>query len=105
MLDRRLWAAVEHIPTGEEGMGVECVLNLPGVPQLEGRSFQALLVRQPVNFGGCGLRSMVETRLPAFIGGAGASPSPHGGGGESEDTAHPTPSTGYRKYDWATALG
>ena len=75
MLEARLWAALEevsgqpHIARGEEGGGVECVLELPGVPQLEGRSFQHLLVPQPVKLGGCNLRSLVETRFPAFIGG------------------------------------
>ena len=75
LLDRRLWAAVEqvagrtHIPRQEEGMGVECVLNLPGLPMLEGCSFQALMVRQPVKLGVFGLRSLVETRFPAFVGG------------------------------------
>ena len=75
VLDTRLWAAVEqvsgqpHIARGEEGGGVECVLELPGIPELEGRSYQHLLVPQPVKLGGCGLRSLVETRFPAFIGG------------------------------------
>ena len=74
-LDTRLWAALEqvsgqsHIPRVEERGGVECVLALPGVPQLEGRSFQHLLVPQPVKLGGCGLRSLVEMRHPAFLGG------------------------------------
>ena len=74
-LDARLWAAVEqvsgqpHIAREEEGGGVECVLELPGIPDLDGRSFQHLLVPQPVKLGGCGLRSLVETRFPAFIGG------------------------------------
>ena len=45
------------------------MLELRGVPQLEGRSFQQLLVPQPVKLGGFNLRSLVETRFPAFIGG------------------------------------
>ena len=46
---------------------MECVLELSGVPQLEGRSFQHMLVPQPVKLGGCGVRSLVETRFPAFL--------------------------------------
>ena len=75
VLEGRLWAALEevsgqpHIARGEEGGGVECVLELQGVPQLEGRSFQHLLVPQLVKLGGCNLRSLVEIRFPAFIGG------------------------------------
>ena len=42
-------------------------MELPG--ELEGRSFPSLQVPQPVKLGGCGLRSLVETRYPAFIGG------------------------------------
>ena len=74
-MDARLWAALEqvsgqpHIAKLEEGGGVECVLELTGIQQLEGRSFQHLQVPQPVKLGGCGLRSLEETRHPAFIGG------------------------------------
>ena len=45
------------------------MLELPGIEQLQGRSFQHLQVPQPVKLGGCGLRSLEETRYPAFIGG------------------------------------
>ena len=73
LLDARLWAALEqlsgqpHIPRGRAGGGADCILELPG--GLEGRSFPSLQVAQPVKLGGCGLRSLVETRYPAFIGG------------------------------------
>ena len=75
-LDARLWAALEqvsgqpHIPRGRGGGGGEdCVLDLQGIRDLEGRSFQSLQVAQPVKLGGCGLRSLEETMQPAFIGG------------------------------------
>ncbi len=74
-VDARLWAALEQvagqprIPQGEEGAGVECVLDLSAVPSLQGRSFQRLLVSQPVKLGGLGLRSLAETSFPAFLGG------------------------------------
>ena len=75
MLDNRLWTALEqvsgqhHIARADEGAGTECILQLPGIQQLEGRSFQHLQVPQPVKLGGCGLRSAEETMYPAFIGG------------------------------------
>ena len=75
MVDARVWAAVEqlagqpHIARGEEGAGVECILNFARVPSLSGRSYQRLLVAQPVKLGGLGIRSLVETRHPAFLGG------------------------------------
>ena len=75
MVDARVWAALEqlagqpHIARGEEGAGVECVLDLARVPSLSGRSYQRFLVAQPVKLGGLGIRSLVETRHPAFLGG------------------------------------
>ena len=45
------------------------MLDLQGIRDLEGRSFQSLQVAQPVKLGGCGLRSLEETMQPAFIGG------------------------------------
>ena len=57
-VDARLWQALEqlagqhHIPRGEEGAGVECVLSLPMVPSLNGRSYQCMLAGQPVKLGG-----------------------------------------------------
>ena len=72
-VDARLWTALEQlagqhrIPRGEEGAGVECVLEL--VPNLNGRSYQSILASQPVKLGGLGLRSLCETRYPAFLGG------------------------------------
>ena len=74
-VDRRLWAALEQvasqprIPRGEEGLGVECVVDLPGIGSLQGRSYQHFLIAQPIKLGGLGLRSLEETRFPAFLGG------------------------------------
>jgi len=74
-MDAKLWEMLEHlagqprIPQGEEGMGVECVLELPGVPSLQGRSYQRLLAAQPVKLGGLGRRELRETISAAFIGG------------------------------------
>jgi hypothetical protein len=73
-LDSALWDMLEHatklhIPKGEEGLGVECTLQVPGIAFLQGRSFQNILIRQPVKQGGLGLRSMEETSLAAFVGG------------------------------------
>ena len=74
-LDTQLWEMLEfatsqHIPYEDEGLGVECVLNAPGLPfSLQRRSFQQWLVRQPVRLRGLGLRSLVETRHAAFCGG------------------------------------
>ena len=74
-LDARLWAGLEQvagqlrIPRREEGLGVECVVDLPEVPELQGRSYQCWMAAQPVKLGGCGLRSLTETRYPAFLGG------------------------------------
>ena len=48
---------------------MECILNFARVPSLSGRSYQRLLVAQPVKLGGLGIRSLVETRHPAFLGG------------------------------------
>ena len=75
IVDDRIWSALEqladqpHIARGEEGGGIECVVDLSRVPSLAGRSFQSLLSAQPVKLGGLGIRSLVETRHPAFIGG------------------------------------
>ena len=55
------------IPRGEEGRGVECVLDVP-VRGLQGQSFQSWLVRLPVRERGMGLRSLVDTIPAAFIG-------------------------------------
>ena len=73
-LDRILWNLLEHatklhIPKGGEGLGVECVLQVPGIAFLQGRSFQRSLIHQPVKLGGLGLRSLVETSPAAFVGG------------------------------------
>ena len=75
-MDAKLWEMVEHlaghirIPQGEEGMGVECVLQLPGVVEaMQGRSYQRLIAAQPVKLGGLGRRELQETSPAAFIGG------------------------------------
>ena len=62
-LDTVLWDMLEHatklhIPRGEEGLGVECVLGVPGIASLQGRSFQNILTRQPVK-----LRRQVQQLL------------------------------------------
>ena len=73
-LDDHIWLALEgmcgqHIPKGEEGSDVECVVNVPGVPELRGRSFQKHLIGQPIKLGGIGLRPLAETCPAAFLGG------------------------------------
>ena len=74
MVDARIWSALEQL-SGQlqiprrEGGGIECVLDLARVPSLSGRSYQCLLAAQPVKLGGLGLRSLVETCSPAFLGG------------------------------------
>ena len=71
-LDNVLWEMMNKatgldIPRGEEGRGVECVLDVP-VRGLQGQSFQSWLVRLPVRERGMGLRSLVDTIPAAFIG-------------------------------------
>ena len=73
-IDLLLWNLLEyatklHIPGRDESLGTECVLQVPEVSFLHGRSFQSLLIRQPVKLGGLGLRSMEETSKAAYIGG------------------------------------
>ena len=74
-LDDILWQFLEHatnlhIPKSDEGLGVECVLDVPELPtSLQGRSYQHWIVRQPVKMGGLGLRSLTETSSVAFVGG------------------------------------
>ena len=48
---------------------MECVLRVPQVTNLTGKSFQSLIVRQPVKLGGLGLRSLKKTAYVAFLGG------------------------------------
>ena len=58
--EARIWRALEQlagqdlIPRGEEGLGVECVGDVREVPELQGHSYQHLLVPLPVMLGGCG---------------------------------------------------
>ena len=56
------------IPLQGEGLGWDCPLWLP-IDNLDGRSFQQWVLRQPVKSDGFGLRSNVETSHAAFIGG------------------------------------
>ena len=56
--DQILWRMLEaatnlHIPRQDEGLGVECVLQ-PPVASMQDRSYQELIVRQPVRRGGWG---------------------------------------------------
>ena len=72
-LDSILWGMMEaatglHIPRGEEGLGVECVLGVP-IQGLEDQSYQQWLVRLPIRERGMGLRSLVDTSPAAFLGG------------------------------------
>jgi hypothetical protein len=72
-LDSALWDMLEHAtklhtPKGEEGLEVECTVQVSGIA-FQGRSFQNILIHQPVKQGGLGLRSMEETSLAAFVGG------------------------------------
>ena len=51
-LDSALWSAFElavgqHVPRQEEGLGLECVVDVP-VDNLQGRSFQDHFVRLPI---------------------------------------------------------
>ena len=88
-MDKRLLAALEqvcgqHIPMAEEGHGVKCVLEVPDVPELAGRSYQSWMIRQPIKLGGLGLRSLVETCPIAFVGGC-ESALPHMVGVDGEE--------------------
>ena len=56
-----------RIPQGEEGLGVECVLDVP-VQGLGGQSYQHWLARLPITERGMGLRSLVDTAAATFIG-------------------------------------
>ena len=71
-MDGILWrmfeqAAGQHIPRVDEGMGVECSLNVP-IDGLGGHSFQSWLARLPIKEKGMGLRAMEDTIPAAFIG-------------------------------------
>jgi hypothetical protein len=67
-----MWDLLEHAtklhsPKGEEGLGVEWFLQVPGVAFLQGKRFQRSLIHQPVKLGGLGLCSLVETSPAAFV--------------------------------------
>ena len=57
-----------HIPMQAEGFAYECPIDVP-VENILGRSFQHMVIRQPLKMGGLGIRSHVETSLAAYIGG------------------------------------
>ena len=61
-------AVGQRVPRQEEGLGTECVLDVP-VDTMLGNSFQETLVRLPIRLRGFGLRSLAETTHTAFIGG------------------------------------
>ena len=77
-LDSIFWSVLENLTrlniprsgVGVQGVaGQECIFQVPDVDWLHGHNFQELLVPQPIKLGGLGLRSLVETRTAAFIGG------------------------------------
>ena len=57
-----------HIPLEKEGLGWDLPINVP-IENLNRRSFQQFVIRQPIKMGGLGIRSNVETSPAAFIGG------------------------------------
>ena len=58
----------QDIPVNAINNGWAIPLPVP-VETLQTRSFQQWVIRQPVKMGGLGIRSNVETRLAAFVGG------------------------------------
>ena len=71
-LDEVLWsmlekAAGQQIPRTNQGLGYECMLDLP-VESMSNLSFQELFVRTPIRLRGFGLRSLVQSIPAAFIG-------------------------------------
>ena len=80
-LDSVLWDMLEHvtklhIPKGEEGLGIECILQVPGITSLQGRSFQNILIRQPVKKGGAWPSLYGGDKFGSFCGWGGDGPSP-----------------------------
>jgi len=57
-----------HIPMQAEGFVYECPIEVP-VENISGRSFQHMVIRQPLKMGGLGIRSHTETSPAAYIGG------------------------------------
>ena len=69
-LNQQLWNILQQtvgfsIPRRGEGRGWDIVLQVPGRDQ---RTYQELVVRQPIKTGGIGLRSLVETSPVAYLG-------------------------------------
>ena len=57
-----------HIPMQTEGFVYDCPIVVP-VKNISGRSFQHMIIRQPLKMGGLGIRSHIETSPAAYIGG------------------------------------
>ena len=57
-----------HIPMQTEGFVYDCPIVVP-VKNISGRSFQHMIIRQPLKMGGLGIRSHIETSPAAYIDG------------------------------------
>ena len=74
-LDNIFWSVLETltrvpIPRGGHGtLARDCVLQVEEVRWLDGKTYQQVLVHQPIKLGGLGVRSLAETSPAAFIGG------------------------------------
>ena len=74
-LDTIFWSVLETltrvpIPMAEPEVNARvCLLQVQGVNWLDKKTFQQALIPQPIKLGGLGVRSLVETSPPAFIGG------------------------------------
>ena len=71
-LDRKIWRVLEatigsKIPEGTERGERDCVLDVP-VDELNGLTFQQVVVRLPVRLGGLGIKSLVQLSPAAFAG-------------------------------------
>ena len=73
-LDGVFWSVLESIarspiPKAGQEHPRDCTLQVDTVDWLAGKTFQQLLVPQPIKLGGLGVRSLAETSSAAFIGG------------------------------------
>ena len=74
-LDNIFWSVLETltrvpIPRGGHGTHArDCVLQVEDVRWLDCKTYQQVLVPQPIKLGGLGVRSLAETSPAAFIGG------------------------------------
>ena len=71
-MDEILWQVLQvavgsGIPREDDGSDWGCIPVVP-VKKLTGRTYQEWLVRQPIRFGGCGVRSQTDLSPLAFIG-------------------------------------